>query len=260
MNSRLNIRISRNHMSFSATDAESEYQVAYELYPMRSGIASAANLREAFGKSNMLNRGYASATLLTDAPYLLVPIADFQEEDAETLYRHTFSGAEPSVIMHSVVPELNVVAVFPVNKDLRTVIEDHYRNTLYMPLMQPVWTHLHRRNASGNRQKLYAYFHDNKVEVISFLQNRFRFCNAFDAKHTNDAIYFILNVWKQLALDSSKDELYIGGNAIDQQWLSDTLHRYLQNVYFIHPSAEFNRAPVTRIVGIPFDLIAYYMR
>ena len=46
----------------------------------------------------------------------------------------------------------------------------------------------------------------------------------------------------------------------EQSELISELRRYLQNVYIINPSAEFNRAPVTKIKGMPFDLMALFTK
>jgi hypothetical protein len=35
---------------------------------------------------------------------------------------------------------------------------------------------------------------------------------------------------------------------------------YVQKVFFINATAEFNRAPITEIKGIPFDLITLYIK
>ena len=33
-----------------------------------------------------------------------------------------------------------------------------------------------------------------------------------------------------------------------------------QNVYVINPKAEFNRAPITEIKNLPYDLMTYFMK
>ena len=38
------------------------------------------------------------------------------------------------------------------------------------------------------------------------------------------------------------------------------LRRYLQNVYVVNPSADFNRAPATKLKGMPFDLMAWSLK
>jgi len=138
-----------------------------------------------------------------------------------------------------------------------------------MAALSPVWRHLHRRSFTGARNKLYGYFHEHKLDIFSFQQNRFKFYNQFEAARAHDALYFLLYVWKQLLLSTEHDELHLVGDLFaaesssvqnEQQWLVDELRRYLQNVYVINPSAEFNRSPVTKISGMPFDLMTLFAK
>ena len=85
------------------------------------------------------------------------------------------------------------------------------------------------------------------------------FSNRYETRHAKDLTYFILFVWKQLALDQQRDELFLGGDLPDKDELLATLRKYVQVVCVINPSASFNRAPLTQIKGIPFDLITYYL-
>ena len=50
------------------------------------------------------------------------------------------------------------------------------------------------------RSKLYGYFHDQRLEVISFQQNRFKFHNTFDAQRRADSLYFLLYTFRQLGM------------------------------------------------------------
>ncbi len=256
---RLVFRISQHALSFSVVDNTAEYQVIFEPYVIKSGISLAANLREAFEDSDLLTRGYQHAQIMIDAPTMLIPIDEFHEEKIEIIYQHTFMGHADEEVMHTVLPNLNAVAVFAVNKDLKMVLTDHINDVRFYPVSQPVWSYLHKRNFAGVHKKMYAYFHDEKVDVFCFQQNRFKFCNTFCIPHLHDSVYFLLYTWKLLALNAEKDELHIVGNVAEREWLATSLHRYLQKVYFINPSAEFNRAPITNIKGLPFDLTTLFL-
>ena len=37
--------------------------------------------------------------------------------------------------------------------------------------------------------------------------------------------------------------------------LQEELHQYVQNVYVINPTADFNRAPATKVSGLTYDLV-----
>ena len=176
------------------------------------------------------------------------------------MYNHAITGRESETVMSTVLPQLNAVAVYSINKDLKLVIDDHFSDVRFTHVCAPVWNHLFRRSFTGVRQKLYAYFHDKKMDVFSFQQNRFRFVNGFNTNLAPDAVYFLLNIWKQLAFDNRRDELHLVGELPDKDSLIQELHSFVQNVYVINPRAEFNRAPITDIKGLPYDLITYYMK
>lgn len=259
LQARLTIRISKNTLSFSVVDRETEHQVVYEPYPLKSGISMAANLRQAFKDSPLLQKGYTKVRVFLDAPLLTIPIEQFQEDELETFFHHAFTGHHGDAILYRVQPTLNVVTAFPINKDLKMVIEDNFTDVRFTPIMQPVWSHLYQRSFTGIHRKLYAYFHDEKLHVFCFDKNRFKFCNAFEAPHPKDALYFILYVWKQMGLDQQLDELHLLGDIPDREWLLYNIKLYVKKAFCLNPAAEFNRAPLTEVKGIPFDLLTLYL-
>ena len=257
---RLTIRVGRQTLSFSALDASRSGSIVYEPYTVRSGISMAANLREAFKEIDLLSNGWQRAMVLLDSPVLMIPVDEFKESSKEVLYRHAITGREGETVLFTVLPSLNAVAVYSVNKDLKLVIDDHFADVRFTHVCAPVWNHLYRRSFTGVRMKLYAYFHDKKMDVFSFQQNRFRFTNSFNTNLVPDAVYFILNVWKQLAFDNKRDELHFVGELPARDELMQELHTFIQNVYVVNPKAEFNRAPITEIKNLPYDLLTYFVK
>ena len=123
-----------------------------------------------------------------------------------------------------------------------------------------MWRHLHQRSYTGVRGKLYGYFHDGRLEIFNYAQNRFKFYNAFDTSNARDALYFLLYVWQQLMLKAEQDELHIVGDIPEREWLLEELRRYVKRAYIINPAGDFNRAAVTQISGIPYDLMTLYVK
>lgn len=256
---RLTIRVSRHSLSFSAVDDKAENGVDYRPYTLKSGMSAAANMREALKTDEWLGT-WQRALVMTDAPVMMVPADVFRSDTCEELYNHTFIGHHGDAVMHTVLPSLGAVAVFGVNKDLRLVVTDNFKDVRFMHVCVPVWNHLYRRSFTGPRQKLYGYCHDKKIEIFSFRQNRLRFCNTYDVSSSHDMVYYLLYVWKQTGMDQWRDELHLVGDLPDKDVIVGTLRRYLQNAYVINPSADFNRSPITRIKGLPYDLMTMYVR
>lgn len=259
---RLNIRLSHGSLSFSTVlkDAAGT-RVAFEPFDMKTGISTAANLREALKTAKLPARGYERATVLADERTLLVPEELYAPQTAEALYYHAFPRTEECrVVVATAIPELGVVAVFSVNRDARTVLADHFPDLRFTCVAASVWRHLYQRNGAGTHAKLFAHFHDRRVEVFCFGQGRFKFCNSYDGALTKDAVYYILGAWKQIGLNEGTDELHIAGEPADKEGLLSELRRFVHNVYAINPAGEFNRAPITRIPGITYDLMTYYLK
>ncbi len=256
---RLTIRITGHTLSFSVVDRDAEHQLIYEPYDVRNGVSMAANLRQAFGESELLKRGYKKVRVFIDTPILAVPMEDFRKEDIVALYQHAFTGHSSDDILYRVQPTLNMVAVFSINKDLRLVIEDNFEDVRVTPIMQPIWSHMQLRSFTGMRRKLYCYFHEKRLEVFSFEKNRIKYFNSFAAEHAKDALYFLLYVWKQLGMSQQQDELHLIGTIPDQDWLRYNVRLYVRRAFLLNPIAEFNRAPITEIKDIPFDLLTLYL-
>ena len=260
---RLTLRLTSGGLSFSVVDPTTEEQINYEPYIMKSGISQAANLRAALSTAVLPGDDYQNALVVTDSPVLLVPIDEYNKDGQAELYHHSFpveAGEIAPVVESSVIPQLNVVALFAINRDVKTVTEDHFRDVRYSHVCLPVWKHLYHRSFTGQRQKLYGYFFDGKVCCFSFNQNRMRLVNTFNVNNASNAAYYILNVWKQLTMDQQRDELHLVGMMPEADQFIEGLKKFLQNVYVINPTAEFNRAPITQVNGIPYDIITMYVK
>jgi len=257
---RLVIRAGGHSLSFSALNQAEPDTIVFEPYTIKSGISMAANLREAFKQIDVLRNGWQRAVALIDSEVLAAPVDEFNEQTAAILYNHTMMGKEAEQVLHTVLPALNTVAIYSVNKDLKLVIDDNFTDVKFYPVCAPVWNHLFKRSFTGVRQKLYCYFHDKKTDIFSYQQNRFKFTNCFNTNLVPDIVYFVLNVWKQLSFDAKRDELHLVGEIPEREDLLNELRTFIRNVYVINPKAEFNRAPITAIEGLQYDLLTYFLR
>jgi len=254
---RLVIRVSRQSLSFSTTDGN---DVVYESYPLNSSISIAANMREALRNVSLLSLSFGQVVMMVDTPVLMVPSDLFEESAMEESYYHAFTPEGQQVVTHTVLPDLNSVAVFAYPKDLRTVVTDTFSNVHVIAALSPLWRHLNQRSYTGPHRKMYAYFHEKRVDVFSFAQNRFKFCNSFAVTNAADALYYILSVWKQLGLSPEHEEMYLSGSFSEMDILKNQLETFIKRVFFINPQGEFNRAHVTQIEGIPYDLVVLYVK
>ncbi|MBR5687730.1 MAG: DUF3822 family protein [Prevotella sp.] len=241
------IRISEQSMAFATAHYDEADKIEFEPFHLRNGISAAANLREAFKSSPLLSRHYDHVEVMVNSPVLLVPLDEFQEEEAPVLYRHTYLGHDDEDIAHVIIAELYSVAVFALQKDLKTVVEDHFTDIHYQPVSLPVWRHLRIEANNGQRKKLFAYFHDKQVEMFYSWQNRVKFYNTFQTAEEYDSLYYLLYVWRQTGLNAETDELRLVGEIPHEEWLTERLRHFLRNVSVINPSDNHTK-------DMPYDM------
>lgn len=239
---RLTIRVGADEMTISTEAPRAVRKITTESYPMDKSISVAANMREAFNTSELLQSGYQRVLLQHTTPIMLMPLDEFitlngdtpdgeLSNDIVTLFQQTLTLHTGYQLMSSVLPQLHAVAVYSVNKDLCTVVNDHFSEVRHQTEMEHIWAEYYDKAFSGNRKKLFAYFHDHKMDVFAFTLNRFRYSNAFNADNTHDAVYFILSVWNQLGLSGADDELHLIGKSSDNEQLKELLQQYVARIY-----------------------------
>jgi len=259
---KMTIRLGKNSLSFTLVDVtDTQCPIVYEPYIVKGGISMTANLREAFKTADLMAVDTRRAQVLIDTPSMQIPIEQFEEDEMEVIFNHTFPPKMVKQTLHyNVLPNLKSVCLFAINKDLQGEFESHFDDVQFIQAMTPVWQHLYQRSFTGHRNKLYGYFHQKQLDIFSFQQNRFKFCNSFEASHAHDALYFLLYVWKQLHLEAEHDEMHIVGDIPEQAWLLQELKRFLQKAYVINPAADFQKAPATQIPDMPYDLMTLLVK
>lgn len=224
----LTIRIGRSTLTFACTEAAGAPPTTTPItYDMKGGMSVAANLREAFKTLAALHRHWAHAHVLADVQAMAMPESEYHAGDADLLFGHTFSGHERETVMSTHLEALHAVVLFGIGTDLQTVVADHCSEADYQPVTLPVWLHLGRQ-ADGLRATLYGYFHDDKLDVFAFRQQRFRFCNSFSATHPHDALFYLLSAFTQLGMKAERDTLVVLGTAPHAQWVEEQLKDYVK--------------------------------
>ena len=119
----VHIRVGQGTLSFLVEDGDGKR--AYHPYDVKEGMSIAANLREAFRTEPYLRDAGDRAVLSVATPIVLIPLVEYNDManfDAEDMYGCVITGHKGEVKVTAPVEQLDAVAVFPVNNDLRMVV------------------------------------------------------------------------------------------------------------------------------------------
>ena len=75
------IRIGIDTLSLAAVGEATSSLVSYEQTQLKSGLTAAANLRDAFRASELLQQKYTTVYIMTDTPTMLIPIDEYKANE-----------------------------------------------------------------------------------------------------------------------------------------------------------------------------------
>ena len=220
----LSIRIYSDGFSFSTLQSEKEVTVG-------PGESLCATLDRAFQKNALLRPDYDEVNIYADYPSTRIPLDEFRSEEAQALYRLTFGddSLQGMNIHYEMLPALEVIEVFAVDKELEQLILSHYPHatihSFFGQLLNRMLAHDKRSTDPGRR--LYVHNNGRQLFIFSYAEGRLQFANSFEAHLDSDRLYFLLYVWKQLGLSQTEDTCLLVGK---DKALEKGVKRYLKHV------------------------------
>ena len=229
---KINIIIGTEKLHFTVT--ETDGTTTKHEYAIDKQMSIAANLREVFRKESYMKAARTTpegipcirATLMVSTPVVLVPIEEEFEPDSSYNIAIKGYGDEDKYVTE--IPLLDAVAIYPVNSDLKMVVDDNCSDVEISNYIIPVWQTLYKKYYKGTERNLFVYFLEGKMNICYFEHHRFRYFNSFDLTKVEDMMYYILYVWKQLGMNPSADILSLCGDVPDT--IVEKLKVYLERV------------------------------
>lgn len=220
----LSIRIFSDGFSFYTPQSQKEVTA-------KEGESLKQALETAFRTNALLQPNYDEVNVYADYPSTRIPLDEFRSEEAQALYRLTFGeDSLQGMNMHyEMLPELEVIEVFVLEAELEKLILHHYPHasihSYFGQLMNKMLVY-DKRNPD-EQQRLYAHSNGRQLFLFTYRNGKLQFANSFEAGDTNNQLYYLLYVWKQLGLQQTKDTCMIIGKNNE---LEKELKRYISNV------------------------------
>lgn len=257
----LYIRISDTDLCFARYAGGRSSAFSFEPYHVRPQASLTVNLREAMSQVELLRQPFDKVVVLVNGPVTPVPLAEFQEEDAEASYQYCFTPGERRRVFYDTVPASNAVFLFALNEATCRTLEDAFGDVRYTSVLCPVVQHFAAKglaNASGRR--MFVYTHDGVVDVAVMEEMRLVMLNTYSVRTLADVAYYTFNLSHHLGIDVAEAPLFVAGNPLLRDPVVDELQKYASRVYAVNPAAEFNRNVVATTENVPYDLMCALLK
>ena len=119
----------------------------------------------------------------------------------------------------------------------------------------PILPLLRKLSCNSLPKQLFANLHRQSIDIIGYAQGSLIFINSFEYKQTEDIVYYVLYVWKQMGMSQQSDQLSLLGESSACQYLNKILKDYIQ---YIKPLGMPSEAYLlgADVAQTPLDVIA----
>ena len=197
----LSIRLSTDGFSFSIFNPLGEGKFSFHEHGVDDSLSLTANLKQAFRETDWLKNPFRRINvLMAGKRFTFIPLEFFEDEQAETVFYHNHSRQDNELVQYNILHKNNIVVLFGMDKSACSLLREQYPDVRFYAQASPLIEYFAAKSRLGNCRKMYVHLRKEAAEIYAYERGRLAFANTFACKETNDRLYYILCVWKQLGM------------------------------------------------------------
>lgn len=251
----LSLRLSPESFEFSLHDPLADGSFYFQHESFSGAETYLQQLEKSIYENDFLLKEYRKTyVIFSSERFTLIPTAFAEKEKAHVCYDFCLEKRNESIQSNKLIRN-NCYNLFGTDPDVSAFLQRTFHTPVFIHHISPLCEYFYNKSRLGNFSKMYIQIQSEFIDILAFNQQGLNFAQTYKYRHLNDAIYFILNAWKQLDFDQQKDELQITGTAQTRKEITDILKKYILNVVpVIFPPRIYELGKDT--IQAPFDLIA----
>lgn len=257
----LSIRLRADGFSFFVCDLQTSSLIRGEHFRLADSFSMAEQLSKELGRPDYFNRQIDQCFVLVCSPSTRVPLEEFHREEAAAIYGLTFAADEQAKlrVAYNILPQLECAELYAIPQEIEETVLQFYPTARFFAsraiLMERLL--LLEEDQPKEHARLYLCSESEGFSLFAFDGRRLRFANTFQVTDVPDALYFVLNIWKELGMDALHDTLrLVAPQGERDEQLQTALAEYLLHVEVLKPSDIFPNVPLAREKQVPVDLMA----
>lgn len=265
----LSIRLRADGFSFFVCDIQTAALIRGEHF--RGDADTAQAIAEVLQRKEYSGSQIDQVYVLAQPPFCHVPLEHFRREEATAFYKLAVNSdtTVPPRVGYNILPSLEVAILYAIPADVEEVILQYFPTARFFASQAMLIERLavnaeSLRDDDSDALPLFVCIDDFQLSVHHFIPDatatetpRLHFTNTFNVATTDDALYFILAVWKALGLNATKDTVILLGQPSPLlQELHDALADYVINLRQIAADSLFPNISLAREREVPLDLMS----
>ena len=258
----LTIRVSRNRIIFATYDRLRNMLPDYSVCPNNPDISLNANVHQAIKSTEIAQHDYNFVDIFTDEPTLLVPLKEFDEDDAADFYYYNYPSLKArSKVYYDTLPYLNALLLFSMDRDASNTFSDYFPSAkFHSNLTALMRQYVARYPFSSTLPRLYGYLCEGRLTLVVVEQGKLQFANTYDIHNPADSLYFIAGIAQRFNLNADGERVYVSGFGPEAASLAQNLNKINLNAFFMDDNEELSHHPIAKIEEFPYDLKVHLLK
>ncbi len=186
--------------------------------------------------------------------YTLVPEEIFRSEEKQHILAFNFASIEGKALNNS-CKESQVEIVFGMDRLIYEFCCRSLVNPQFVHPIRPLLSLWKKQSQNCLPKQMYVVLQKKSMDIACYERGQLLFVNSFGFEHSEDIIYYILYVWKQVGMDQLMDQIRLTGEPTLCNRTLGKLQTYLQYIAQIElPTETYSFGPA--LMQAPLDLIA----
>lgn len=227
----LSIRIFADGFSFLVTQVETGDLMHREDIREVEGEEAAQALRNTLSGVSLSRYEYNKVRAIALTPSTTIPAGEVSESEYEATYATVYPQADlqTNKVLGVSCPSLGVTELFVLPCDLHEALLQSFPSIELTCTQACLMQHAMEIVAtqSTTEPSLYAHIQQDSLHILSIHDGQLRFANTFPADNLQNALFFLLSVWKELGYDAKQQNCIVSGNRYLSAQFSELVSKYI---------------------------------
>lgn len=211
------------------------YLQTYQLFPADQSPDPVPFLRQIFLTNENLQNDFATKTLAFGSlPTTLVPSAFFSESSAAE-YLSLVNHFENAIVIYEKIDAADAYQIGAMPRNWLQSLEEWNEKFSISPAEANVISYLLKNNSE---EMVHVYVHPHQVDIFYLNKKDLQFANQFQFHSAEDAVYYLMLIYKQLQLNAESIPLIMYGEIEPKSAIADTLNKYIRHIRFASRNTE----------------------
>ncbi len=254
-NYHLSIQLSPDGFSFCILETYIGRYVGVKHYHFKKSMyfdQYMENIYQIINTDPLLKCNYHSTSLMSVSDKaLLIPEEIFEKDTVKEYFSVHEDLGELHELHYNYIPNFKTYNVFSQHHELLNLFRQSYHDVGIFHQ----WTSLLLKpdlEETILKTKAVVNFNDQFFDFVVIKENKLLLCNKYFYKNENDFVFYLLNVFKQLKIDSNECEIVIMGNTQEKNRYFELLGKFVTKYEISGPGDWYSYSPALKNISKPY--------